>query len=206
MKFIYTIGAVLLLTSQLAWAAGDAAAGKGMYGVCAACHGVNGEGLAAMNSPRLVGQEDWYLTRQIENFKSGVRGTHADDLYGQQMAPMAAVLSDAAAIANVVAYIQGLDAPPQTPSVEGDAATGKTQYAVCAACHGSNAEGMKALNSPRLVGQNDWYVVRQVQNFKTGVRGSHADDIYGQQMVPMAAILTDDQAIRNVAAYINSLQ
>lgn len=206
MKFSYAIGAILLLTSQLLSAAGDAAVGKGLYGVCAACHGVNGEGLVALNSPRLVGQEDWYLTRQIENFKSGVRGSHPEDIYGQQMAPMAAVLSDAAAIANVVAYITTLEAPAPAPTVEGDVATGKAQYAVCAACHGANAEGMKALNSPRLVGQNDWYTVRQVQNFKTGVRGSHADDIYGQQMAPMAMTLADDQAIRNVAAFINSLQ
>ena len=33
--------------------AADAAAGKGAYAVCAACHGQNGEGNVAMNAPKL---------------------------------------------------------------------------------------------------------------------------------------------------------
>ena len=206
MRFIYVISAVLLAHSQLVGAAGDAGAGKALYGICAACHGGNGEGIVAMNSPRLAGQEAWYLTRQIENFKSGVRGSHSKDIYGQQMAPMAGVLANDAAIADVAAYILTLKAPPQSPSVEGDSAKGKALYAVCAACHGVKGEGLLVLNSPRLTGQNDWYIVRQMQNYKAGIRGTHPDDVYGKQMAPMAMTLADDEAIRDVVAYINSLQ
>lgn len=206
MKFIYVILAMLLAHSQLVGAAGDAVAGKAMYGVCAACHGGNGEGIMAMNSPRLAGQEDWYLTRQIENFKSGVRGSHAEDVYGQQMAPMAGVLPNPSVIANVAAYILTLQAPLPTPSIEGDVANGKALYAVCAACHGVKAEGLRALNSPRLSGQNDWYIVRQMKNYKAGIRGTHPDDIYGKQMAPMSMLLADEQAILDVVAYINTLR
>lgn len=87
----------------------------------------------------------------------------------------------------------------------GDPARGKTLYATCGACHGANAEGMEALNAPKLAGQEEWYVVRQLQNFKNGIRGNNPRDTYGMQMAPMAQTLTDDQAMQDVAAYIRSL-
>jgi cytochrome c oxidase subunit II len=87
----------------------------------------------------------------------------------------------------------------------GDAARGKTLYATCGACHGQNAEGMEALNAPRLAGQETWYTVRQLQNFKNGVRGNNPRDTYGMQMAPMSQTLPDDQAMEDVAAYIQSL-
>jgi cytochrome c oxidase subunit 2 len=87
----------------------------------------------------------------------------------------------------------------------GDAARGKTLYATCGACHGPNAEGMEALNAPKLAGQEEWYVIRQLQNFKAGVRGNNPRDTYGMQMAPMAQILPDDQAMADVAAYIKTL-
>jgi|SRR5690606_27453599 len=87
----------------------------------------------------------------------------------------------------------------------GDPERGKALYATCGACHGPNGEGMEALQAPALAGQEDWYVIRQLQNFKTGVRGSNPRDIYGMQMAPMAQILPDDQAIEDVAAYIKTL-
>jgi cytochrome c oxidase subunit II len=87
----------------------------------------------------------------------------------------------------------------------GDPVRGKTLYATCGACHGQNAEGMEALNAPRLAGQETWYTVRQLQNFKNGVRGNNPRDTYGMQMAPMSQTLPDDQAMEDVAAYIQSL-
>jgi len=86
-----------------------------------------------------------------------------------------------------------------------DLDAGRLLYGVCSACHGPNGEGLQALNSPRIAGQQAWYTIRQIQNFKSGARGSDARDIYGQQMAPMAQTLTTDQAIRDVSAYIESL-
>lgn len=86
-----------------------------------------------------------------------------------------------------------------------DAERGKTLYATCGACHGANAEGMEALNAPRLAGQEPWYLVRQMQNFKNGIRGNNPRDTYGMQMAPMAQLLADDAAMEDVAAYIQSL-
>jgi cytochrome c553 len=87
----------------------------------------------------------------------------------------------------------------------GDAERGKALYATCAACHGMNAEGMQALNAPKLAGQAEWYTVRQLQNFKSGVRGADPRDVFGMQMAPMAQILPNDQAMEDVAAYVFSL-
>jgi cytochrome c oxidase subunit 2 len=53
---------------------------------------------------------------------------------------------------------------------------------------------------------SDWYLERQLQYFKDGVRGSHADDIYGDQMNLVAGVLVGDTAIRDVIAYINTLR
>ena len=61
-----------------------------------------------MNVPALRGMSDWYLTRQLKNFKDGVRGAHPLDLYGSQMAMMAATLGDDRAIDDVVAYLSTL--------------------------------------------------------------------------------------------------
>ncbi len=53
---------------------------------------------------------------------------------------------------------------------------------------------------------SNWYQLSQLANYKKGLRGTHPDDIYGQQMAPMAAILPDEQAMNDVVAYISSLQ
>jgi cytochrome c oxidase subunit 2 len=87
---------------------GDAARGEGLYKTCIACHGQKGEGNKTLNAPGLAGMSDWYAVTQLKNFKAGIRGSHADDTYGKQMAPMAMTLADDQAIADVVAYINTL--------------------------------------------------------------------------------------------------
>jgi cytochrome c oxidase subunit 2 len=98
----------LAAAATQACAAGDPVRGQGLYAVCSTCHGEKGEGLQEMNAPALAGREAWYLARQLENFKSGVRGAHPDDVYGRQMAPMAQILADSQAIDDVVAYLASL--------------------------------------------------------------------------------------------------
>ena len=122
------------------------------------------------------------------------------------MRPMAMILANEQAVADVAAYTNTLNSAPAASTVQGDAAAGKAVYGVCASCHGANGEGNKALNSPAIAGQHDWYIVRQLQNFKKGIRGSDAGDTYGQQMSPMAMTLVDDTTINNVAAYISTLK
>jgi cytochrome c553 len=198
---------VLLPLLILAAPAGaqDAAAGEALYGPCAACHGPAGGGSKDLNAPAIAGQEEWYLVRQLQNFKSGARGAHAGDTYGMQMAPMAQTLASDTDIANLAAYVAGMAPVAVTHDGGGEAAAGQALYAPCAACHGPAGEGMQAMNAPNLTLQQDWYVVRQLMNFKSGVRGSGAGDAFGAQMVPMAATVADEQAAKNLAAYIATL-
>ncbi len=190
-----------------AQAAGDAAAGKPLYAVCAACHGAQAEGNAALNAPKLSGLGDWYLTRQLKYYKQGVRGAHAKDVFGKMMAPMAATLGDDAAINNVSAYIATLPDNPAPATVKGNANNGQNHYVTtCAACHGANGRGIQAMNAPGLKGMSDWYLVTQLKNFKQGIRGAHPQDMYGGQMALLAAILTDDRAVDDLVAYISTLK
>lgn len=189
--------------------AGDVATGKRLYAAdCAVCHGAEGEGLASASIPVLAGQEDWYLHRQLEAYRNGVRGKHADDIYGALMAPIAKDTREfrgPGTLDNIVAFIQTLKAPKPAPTVRGNADHGKTLYAVCAACHGDRAEGKKAFDAPRLNHQGDRYLVRQLENYKKGVRGAGPKDIYGQQMYGVAQTLAGEQDIRDVVSYINTL-
>jgi cytochrome c oxidase subunit 2 len=186
--------------------AADPAAGQAAYAVCAACHGQQGEGNMAMNAPKLAGQEGWYIKRQLESYRNGRRGTAGGDGYGAQMRPMAMAVSDPVAVDNLTAYIDTLPIADSPPTVTGDIAAGKNAYMVCAACHGQKAEGNESLAGPRLAGQNDWYLVRQIHNYRKGLRGYDPRDIYGNQMKPMATMLSSDQGINDVVAYINTLQ
>jgi cytochrome c oxidase subunit 2 len=188
----------------VAFKGGNPDAGKALYAVCSACHGVQGEGNVAMNAPKLAGQGDWYLKRQLHYYKAGARGTHDKDVYGKIMAPMAATLTDDAAIDNVVAYIKTLPDSKAAPSVKGDPRLGRDRYAVCGTCHGVDGAGIQATNAPRLKGLNDWYLVTQLKNFRDGIRGGHPQDLYGSQMTLMAGMLRDDRAIHDLVAYIGS--
>ena len=186
-------------------AAGNAAIGAAQYAVCGSCHGQKGEGLVALNAPKLAGQSSWYLKRQIMSYKTGLRGTHEGDVYGKQMVAMAATLTDDAATNNVMAHIQTFPDAPTPKTIEGDVANGEKLYGICAYCHGGQGQGIQAMNAPRLAGMNDWYVARQLQYFRDDVRGSHPSDYYGMQMGFMGKTLHDDQAINDIVAYINTL-
>jgi cytochrome c oxidase subunit 2 len=184
--------------------AANAAIGRNLYAVCAACHGVNGEGNVALNAPKLAGQGAWYLERQLNLFKSGARGTHEKDTFGKMMAPMAATLADGSAVADVVAYIASLPDTRPAGTIKGDADKGRARWATCAACHGAEGQGIAATNAPRLQGMNDWYMATQLKNFRDGVRGAHPQDIYGGQMGLVSGMLRDDAAVGDILAYINT--
>lgn len=84
-----------------------------------------------------------------------------------------------------------------SPVFAGDAAAGKVKSAICAACHG--ATGISAVPMyPNLAGQKEAYIVKQIKDFKSGMR---KDPV----MAPMAMGLSDDD-IADVAAYYSSLK
>ena len=184
--------------------AGNVAAGQALYAVCSACHGAQAQGNRDLNAPKLSHQAPWYLARQLHNFKEGIRGTDARDIYAKAMIPMAATLADEAAIANVVAYINSLPENASPATLVGDPVRGKSLYATCAMCHGANGEGIWSTHAPRLAGMSDWYLARQLQNFRQGARGTHSQDFYGAEMSMMAKVLPDERSINDLLAYIRT--
>lgn len=189
----------------MAMPAGDPEIGRAQYASCAACHGMQGEGNLALSAPKLSGQDSWYLRRQLQNYKQGRRGADPADTTGAQMAAMAGTLPDIAAINNVVAYIDTLPDEPAPATISGDVDRGQELYATCGACHGRDGMGIWSVSAPRQAGMNDWYLANQLRKFKTGLRGTHPQDGYGEQMASMAMMLLDDQAIDDVVSYINTL-
>jgi cytochrome c oxidase subunit 2 len=183
---------------------GNATAGAATFAVCSACHGMSGEGNVAMNAPKIAGLEPWYTRRQMQLFRERIRGDE-DDQFGMLMAPMAQTVTDETALENLLAYIDTLPDRPAPESVTGDANRGRALYTTCAVCHGRDGAGRWATNAPRLEGMSDWYLVRQLENFKSLVRGGHPQDVYGDQMHLMASTLSAEGAIEDVVAYINTL-
>lgn len=202
-RLLYALAGVVVCLQPAA--AGSLVAGKALYAVCAGCHGLQGEGNQAIGSPRLTALEDWYLTRQLSYFRQGIRGGEAADVAAQRMAPFSFALPDQRAVEDVVSYIESLpDAPPQ-PTLSGDAARGRQIYAACAACHGQDGRGIEQLSSPALAGLDDWYIAAQLELYRAGLRGSHREDTYGQQMRAIVGILQDDRQLTDLAVYIRSL-
>ncbi len=120
------------------------------------------------------------------------------------MQPMAATLVNDALVDNVVAYIGTLPDTAAPTTITGNVDRGANLYRVCANCHGANGQGI-LMNAPRQAGISDWYLLSQLHNFKAGIRGGHPADLHGKQMGFMSRTLMDEQAMRDVVAYINTL-
>jgi cytochrome c553 len=195
--FVCLVGATTVAT---------AATGQQLYGSCAACHGMRGEGNVALGAPAIAGQHEPYLKRQLENFRAGLRGTHKADVHGAQMrAANAAALRDDAAIGAVAKYVAALPKTTAKPAAKFDARNGNNLYqGKCGACHGGRAEGNESLAAPRLAGLDAAYMTRQLDNFRAGVRGTHAQDKYGRQMALMAPLLPAERDVADVIGYINT--
>jgi cytochrome c oxidase subunit II len=185
--------------------AGDATAGQALYATCSTCHGPQGEGNRDLNAPKLSGQAAWYLVRQLQHYKQGLRGVHEGDTYGKQMVPFASLLADDAAIRNVVAHIATFPDVRPDASVFGNPDKGQELFENCSSCHGAKGQGIWSTRAPRLANQNDWYMERQLKNFRDGIRGSHRENFDGAQMAAMAKVLTRDEAITDLIDYIHTL-
>lgn len=174
--------------------------------LCSACHGEAGDGREMYMAPSIAGLPEWYVQGQLTKFKAGYRGTHPADAGGLRMYPMSLTLRTPEQIAEIAAYVAAMPRPAANPVLEGgDAERGKQLFAPCTACHGANAMGNQAMGSPPLVGISDWYMLTQLKHFKARIRGGNPNDTTGVQMAGMANILPDEQAMKDVIAYIETL-
>ncbi|MBB3167581.1 cytochrome c553 [Simiduia aestuariiviva] len=158
-----------------------------------------------MQAPALAGQSATYLARQLNYFKSGIRGGDQSDTLAQQMRAMAGILPSEAAVQSVSLFLANLPRTQPAVTISGDADKGYKLYNMkCGACHGPNGQGNEALKAPALAGVGDAYLARQFTLFKTGARGSHPEDKPGRQMKMMSTHLSNDD-LRDVLAYINTI-
>ncbi len=206
--------ATFALVAVACFVAGDSARadenerGADLYRLCATCHGESAAGYEATGAPAIAGMPQWYLEAQLEQFRDGTRGTHFDDIMGMRMRPMARTLMRRGDVESVAAHVAAMPVVKPEPTLTGgDAANGKAIYtATCVACHGADGVGNQGmLGAAPLNHSSDWYLFRQVENFRAGVRGARAGDQGGALMRPMVLQLSDEQAIKDVVAYIMTL-
>lgn len=182
------------------------ARGRELFALCTQCHLKDGRGNPLALAPAIAGLPQWYTYSQLQKFRAGHRGQHFDDIAGMRMRPMSLSLANDADVTAVAAYVASL--PPVVPKpvlTGGDAARGQALYAPCAACHAPDGSGNQVVFGPPLRYSNDWYQLTQLANFRAGVRGTKAGDTSGALMRPMSLTLPDEQAMRDVLAYIATL-
>ncbi len=87
-----------------------------------------------------------------------------------------------------------------------DGVPGEEMFQACGFCHGNQGQGRQRLDAPPIAGLQAWYVERQLNNFDNEIRGMHAEDLPGAQMIVINGILRNEATIKNVAAYIETLE
>jgi len=207
-SLISALAAAALLTCGYSFAAdeiglgGDAEQGKEKANqICQACHGMDGNGIPGQPVwPKLAGQHERYIYKQLMNFKNNER-------YNIQMTPMAMPLTEDD-VKNVAAYFSTLEQTPGTADADlvakgeqiyraGNPATG---VPACSGCHGPTGVGSNLAKFPRISGQYSEYIAQTLKYFRSQER---ANDPNGM-MRGVTANMTDGE-IEAVASYVEGL-
>jgi len=193
----------LLLTlgiTGLAHAAGNAEAGQGKVVVCGACHGADGNS-AAPNFPKLAGQGERYLLKQLNDIKSGARPVVEmtgllDNLSDQDLEDMSAYFASQKMSVGA--------ADPKLVERGGELfRVGKLAEGMpaCTGCHSPNGAGLDAAGYPQLGGQHATYLAKQLTDFREGNRTNDGDSMI---MRSIAAKLSNKD-IEAVSSFIQGL-
>ncbi|WP_332672756.1 c-type cytochrome [Aromatoleum sp.] len=135
---------------------------------CRNCHGPEGRS-SNPDFPKLAGQNADYLTRQLANFKTGVR---TSEPMQQEVARLTGGEMRALAL-----YFSAKEIDPEPVADRAQAQIGKRLYfsgdpensvAACITCHGPGGRG--AIYLPRLAGQHAKYLVAQLHAFRNQSR------------------------------------
>jgi cytochrome c553 len=174
--------------------------------VCAACHGADGNSAVPAN-PNLAGQGAEYITRQLQQFKAGVRTNPMMSAMVGSLTP-----DDMVALGIYFSRQKPKGGSAKDPSL---VKTGQSLYrggvaaiglSACAACHSPNGAGIPK-NYPRLAGQYADYTYAQLKAFKAGERGVDKDgkDPQGRIMSAVAQKMSDEQ-MKALADYAAGLR
>ena len=193
----------LLLTlgiTGLAQAAGDAAAGQGKVAMCGACHGADGNSMAP-TFPKLAGQGERYLLKQMNDIKSGNRNI-------LEMTGLLTNMSEQD-MADIAAYFasQNMSVGAADPALvkAGEALFRGGKLAegmpACTGCHSPNGAGNDAAGFPQLGGQHAQYVAKQLTDFREGNRTNDGDSM----MMRSVAAKLSNKDIQAISSYIQGL-
>lgn len=209
-KMLVVLGTILTLPyishAEESVIVGDAEAGKAKSATCAACHGPDGNSAIAMN-PKLAGQHEKYLVKQLMEFKLASQTGGAEGRNNAVMNGMASPLSDQDML-DLAAYFSSQTAkdgatpeqyiePGEALYRGGDEARG---IPACSACHGPNGNGSSLSGFPDISGQHVEYTLSQLNAFKAGQRNN---DMNGM-MRDIAMKLTDED-MEIIANYLAGL-
>ena len=202
------VGAVVVFGLVSGAVAGDATAGKNKAMACTACHGPDGNSMVA-SWPKLAGQNERYLLKQMNDIKSGLRSVPT--MAGQLDAKSAEDMADIAAYFSSQA-MSGNKADPALAKRGEEiyrAGISSKGVAACAACHMPTGDGNAPAGFPRLGGQHAEYVAAQLKAFRLGAdQPNHAsarvNDGDTRIMRDVASRLSDLE-IDAVASYISGL-
>ncbi len=187
--------------------AGDPAAGRGKTAACAACHGADGNSAAA-DYPKLAGQGEKYLVKQLKDIRSGARPVpvmtgQLDGMSEQDLADIAAYYASKAVTIG--------QADPEL------VALGETIYRggirergipACAACHAPDGSGVAAAGFPLLSGQHAKYTAQQLQMFRAAADGDDSgrkNDGDELRTMRTIAFRMSDREIEAVASFVQGL-
>ncbi|HEV2540913.1 MAG TPA: c-type cytochrome [Frateuria sp.] len=154
----------------------------------------------ALSVSVVVAQEAKPATRAPATAAAAKQSSHAGKPAVSSAAPAPANNGQQAAATPTAAASAAHPAAPAeaTAAVKaGDAATGQGKAAACGACHGMDGNSSDA-QYPKLAGQNEAYIVRQLTHFKAAQRQNPI-------MMGMAAPLSE-QDMHDLGAYFASKQ
>ena len=192
---------------------GDAKAGQSKAGACAACHGVDGNS-ADPQYPRLAGQHERYIWRQLHLYKSGQRQNPimqgmAAPLTEQDMRDIGAYFATQkaqAGVADDTAIATGPNADMKFYQVGEKlfrAGRPADDVPACLACHGPAGRGNPGPSYPALGGQHAAYTVAQLQFFRQG--GSYGTGAEANTVMADIARNLSDEDIQSLGTYIQGL-
>ncbi|MHB1059397.1 MAG: c-type cytochrome [Rhodanobacter sp.] len=180
---------------------GDATAGQAKAAVCGACHGMDGNSADAQY-PKLAGQSEQYIVRQLTDFKSGKRQNPimmgmATPLSTQDMHDVGAYFAGKTPLPGVAD--QALVEHGQTLFRQGDTTR---DIPACMACHSIDGRGNPGAMYPQLTSQHAQYIEATLKAWHDGT--TWGDDAHAQIM-PAIAKKLEPADIAALASYIEGL-
>ncbi len=180
---------------------GNAATGQTKAAVCGACHGMDGNSTDPQY-PKLAGQNEAYIVRQLHNFKSGQRQNpimlgFASQLSDQDMYDLGAYFMSKQSRPGVAD--EHLVKAGEKLYREGDASRG---IPACMACHGPDGRGNPGAGYPQLAGQHAQYLQSVLTAWHDGT--PWGKDAHAKIMLTIAERLSPDD-ITAVSSYLEGL-